>query len=82
MWSGKKVPSNLLIMLKIAFKLIMYDCTSTAANATPYLMSWFASAELGEALAHVADGLLDSLLVLDEREADEALAPGTEARSG
>ena len=30
----------------------------------------------------LADGLLDALLVLDEREADEALAAGTEPGAG
>ena len=38
------------------------------------------SAELGEGAADAADGLADALLVLDQREAHEALAAGAEAR--
>src|SRR3954467_12316414 len=41
-----------------------------------------ASAELGERLAEVAGGLVDALLVLDEREADVAVATRTEADAG
>ena len=40
------------------------------------------SAELGEGAADAADGLADSVLVLDQREPHEALAAGTEADAG
>ena len=41
-----------------------------------------ASAQLGQRAAQVAHGLADALLVLDEGEADVAVAAGAEADAG